>query len=108
MFPFGEKKLTGREAVLDDLRKGYPIEVAAASGDLLPEELAELRKREPDFDRECKIATNYGKRIGWDTVQSTSTGAVRAFQRIELGTWANSAEAQPEKRIEDYLDPTAS
>lgn len=104
MFPFGEPKKVGREAVLDDLRKGYPIEVAAASGDMLPEELADLRKRDVNFDRDCKIALNFGKRVGWDTVQSTSTGAVRAFQRVELGTWANSAEAQPDKRIEDYLD----
>lgn len=104
MFPFGETKKVGREAVLDDLRKGYPIEVAAASGDMLPEELAALRKQDAKFDRECAIALNFGKRVGWDTVQSTSTGAVRAFQRVELGTWANSAEAQPDKRIEDYLD----
>ena len=101
--PFG-KTLPPLEAVLDDLRKGYTLEIAAASGDMLPEELARYRAQHADYDRKCKIAENFGKRIGWDTVQSTATGAVRAFQRRELGTWANSAEAQPERRIEDYLD----
>lgn len=103
MFPF-DRKLTGRDAVLADLRAGYPAEIAAASGDMLPEELTDMRKYDADFDRDCRIAENFGKRHGWDVVQSTSTGAVRAFQRRELGTWANSAEAKPERRIEDYVD----
>lgn len=104
MYPFdGKPKLTGRDAVLKDLQSGYPTYIAAASGDMLPEELEELRKNDSAFDRLCKIAENVGLKIGWDVVQSTSTGAVRAFQRRELRTWANSAEAQPARRIEDYL-----
>lgn len=103
MFPFADKALTPREAVLKDLRAGYPTEIAAANGGMLPEELDAARKADTQFDRDCKIAENYGKRYGWDVVSSTSTGAVRAFQRRELGTWANSAEAKPERRIEDYI-----
>lgn len=106
MFSFDTKKpqLTPLEAVLADLRLGYPAEIAAASGNMLPEEVADRRRSDPAFDREYRIAENFGKRHGWDVVSSTSTGAVRAFQRRELGTWANSAEPQPERRIEDYLD----
>ena len=104
MFPFDKPKLFGRDAVIADLRAGYPADIAAASGDMLPEELEKARKDDATFDRLCRIAENYGKRLGWDVVQSTSTGAVRAFQRRELGTWANSAEAVPARRIEDYLD----
>ena len=102
--PFDKQKLTGRDAIVADLRAGYTVEIAAASGDMLPEELLKVRADDPVFDRLCKIAENYGLRFGWDVVVSTSTGAVRAFQRKELRTWANSAEAVPEKRIEDYLD----
>jgi hypothetical protein len=104
MLGFGRPPPTPRDAVLDDLRAGYPTEIAAASGNMLPEELADLRKSDIEFDRLCSIAENYGKRHGWDTVQSTATGAVRAFQRRELGTWANSADPKPERTIEDYLD----
>lgn len=71
---------------------------------MLPEELAEERTRDPKFDRLCKIAENFGAKVRWDVVTSTATGAVRAFQRQELHTWANSAEAKPDKTIEDYLD----
>jgi len=95
---------TPRDAIVGDLRNGYTAEIAAASGDMLPEELEAARKADPEFDRQCRIAENYGKRHGWDVVQSTSTGAVRAFQRRELGTWANGADPKPERRIEDYLD----
>jgi hypothetical protein len=103
MYPFDKKPATPHAAVLKDLREGYPVEIAAASGDMLPEELTEARKADPEFDRECRIAENFGKRVGWDAVQATSTGAVRAFQRVELGSWANSAEAKPERRIEDFI-----
>lgn len=104
MFPFDSKPKIGREAVIADLRAGYPAEIAAASGDLLPEELETERKADPAFDRLCRIAENVGKKLGWDVVSSTSTGAVRAFLRRELGTWASNAEAKPERRIEDYLE----
>jgi hypothetical protein len=103
MFSLG-KPLPPKEAVVADLRAGYPAEVAAASGDMLPAELDDLRKSDSAFDRLCTIAENFGKRHGWDIVHSTSTGAVRAFQRRELGTWANSADPKPERTIEDYLE----
>jgi hypothetical protein len=106
MFPWTQNNklaLTPLERVLDDLRKGYTVDIAAASADMLPNELEELRKQDAAFDRQCKIAENFGKRHGWDVVNSTSTGAVRAFQRRELHTWANSAEAKPERSIEDYI-----
>lgn len=103
MFPWQTKTLTGRAAILDDLRKGYTADIAAASGDMLPEELQAERAVDPAFDRACKISENYGKRHGWDVVSSTSTGAVRAFQRREMGTWQNSAEAKPDRTIEDYI-----
>lgn len=93
-----------REAVLKHLREGYPIEIAAAAGDMLPEELDAQRKADHAFDRLCKIAENFGAKVRWDVVTSTATGAVRAFQRQELRTWANSAEAKPARTIEDYLD----
>jgi|SRR5215475_9298836 len=101
---FSKLPSTPREAVVEDLRAGYPAEIAAASGNMLPEELVEARKSDSAFDRLCTIAENFGKRHGWDVVQSTATGAVRAFQRRELGTWANSADPKPERTIEDYLD----
>jgi hypothetical protein len=101
---FGQQPLGPREAIVKALREGYPLEIAAAHGDLLPEELDTLRKGDSAFDRQCKIAENFGKKAGWDIVSSTATGAVRAFQRRELGTWANSAEPVKTKSIEDYLD----
>jgi hypothetical protein len=102
---FGQQQpKTPRDAILHHLREGYPVEIAAAAGDMLPEELAAARAVDSVFDRQCKIAENFGKKTLWDNVASTATGAVRAFQRQELGTWANSAEPVPEKSIEDYLD----
>jgi hypothetical protein len=101
---FGQPSLGPRDAILKALREGYPLDIAAAHGDLLPEELEAQRKGDTAFDRQCQIAENLGKKTLWDNVASTATGAVRAFQRRELGTWANSAEPVKTKSIEDYLD----
>jgi len=103
-YPWEKKEPTWQEQVIKDYRAGYLHEMVAAGANMLPEELDQARKDDPDFDRLCKIAEMYGMRQDFDTARSTTAGAVKVFQRKELRTWAPKTEPIAVRCIEDYIE----